>query len=896
MSALGEDVSLSMLIGSSDAMEAKVLDFIDHAVAQGLLQTDFQLNDETVRFIGKRILEVTYDAIGKDQKETLHDRIGNYHEKLYQNQLLPSASSVAYHFKRSKDQVKAEIYEQILTASNNRSFNAQEAVRYSDDTDSDDKKEDVPLDPGSLAYIPKLIRDFMVAMRNIKLYPPGSRSIVAGNQQLKDSIDRILKNNESLNILQLEQAVVINGRKIDITDFKPVARSFLQFLDQFQLKGIAFDRGLTNQEVDGLISAVGQTDQKMIEERYWEQRMIENGLTHIDLKQIRYAMRGKANDSTTNLKVDGTISEDDRDKRELQYLREILRSLLGASINIKLYPLKSDVIRRVLEKLIKHLRHYIKQEGILTFSRAEDALLVNGKKIFASELEKMAHDWQNYLGTIGLDSLTFLQTFTAREMEVFISVLGDLQIDEADRKFWERFSKEKGLSGILFNQHNYDIHVAEAMVPPEHMLVAEEVVETQNLLEEEDSEKEEYFESFLNEFPDLIKEMYLNNGGDEVSRNIQRLFSGLQNYGLPIRKKGFQVTKDLFENLEPAFQQDFIKSLSGPLLDAFSEEKDPGMIMKMAPFLSNLVTSLIRIVEYPTAARILSSLNERQLQLGASKDANARVIAESLERKLEPTVKKFLVDDLKSGEPSRQRDAAQLLNSLKKVAVPFLIEIIKQEDDPRARQIAAHLMKKQGTAAVNRLKRMLVLEITPEERLRILDIIDTLTTDLKSELVYALGDGDPRVQVAAVQLAERLNDNQTIEMLLDLVKNGEANLAVSSVKCLAKLNPPKTDEALSTLLGTTRDEELSLACCQALGQIASPSSIEPLSNILDPKGFFFLRKKRSPQVRAAAAFALGQISHPQVPQVLAPLINDGDPRVQEIVKSILETDQTSKQQ
>jgi HEAT repeat protein len=109
---------------------------------------------------------------------------------------------------------------------------------------------------------------------------------------------------------------------------------------------------------------------------------------------------------------------------------------------------------------------------------------------------------------------------------------------------------------------------------------------------------------------------------------------------------------------------------------------------------------------------------------------------------------------------------------------------------------------------------------------------------------------------------------------------------------LAKLNPPQTDEALSALLNVTKDEELSLACCQALGQIASPASIEPLSKVLDPKGFFLLRKKRSPQVRAAAAFALGQISHPQVPQVLASLINDGDPRVQEIVKSILETEQS----
>jgi hypothetical protein len=44
-------------------------------------------------------------------------------------------------------------------------------------------------------------------------------------------------------------------------------------------------------------------------------------------------------------------------------------------------------------------------------------------------------------------------------------------------------------------------------------------------------------------------------------------------------------------------------------------------------------------------------------------------------------------------------------------------------------------------------------------------------------------------QEAAFQLAERLNDNQTIDMLLDMVKSGHGNLAVSSVKCLQNQSP-----------------------------------------------------------------------------------------------------------
>jgi HEAT repeat protein len=805
---------------------------------------------------------------------------------------LPSASTVAYHFKRSSDREKAEIYEQILTASNSRSFNVQEAIHYTDEKEDDDPKGDLPLTPETLPLIPRLIRDFMVAVRNIGLYPPGSKTIVAGNGQLKNSIDRILENNERLNILQQGQAVVINARKIDMTDFRPVAESFLRFLDKFQLKGVGFHRGLTGQEIEALISVVGQTDHKMIDEDYWERRMVENGLEHIDLKQIRYAMRGKSKDSTLDQKFKGAVTETDHEDRKIQYLREILRSLVGVSKNIKLYPVKSAVIKRVLEKLIKYIRHYIRLEGILTLSRTEDALLVNGKKVSALELQKIADDYRNCLSVIGLSSLTFLQSFTAQELEAFISVLGDLQTGAVESKFWERFSNEKGLSGILFNRHLYDIHVAEARPPTASNSAAIKVIQHLVVPETDDTVAEAPFESFLDDLPDLIREMFRNNGDSHVKQTIQRLFTEFRNHRVSTRKKGILATKDLFESLEPAFQQDFAKALADPLLDAFSEEKNPDMIMEMVPFLSNLVTSLIRFVEYPTAARILSCLNERKRQLEKSRDAHAKGIEKSLERKLEPSVQKLLVEDLKSGDPARQRNAAQLLNSLKQVAIPLLIETIKQEDDPRVRQMAALLLKKQGPGAVNRLKKMLVLEITPEERLRILDIIDTLTTDLKSELIYALNDGNPHVQEAAFHLAERLNDNQTIEMLLDMVKSGQGNLAVSSVKCLAKLNPPRVDEALSALLNTTKDEELSIACCQALGQIASPSSIGPLANILAPKGLFWLRKKRSPQVRAAAAFALGQISHPKVTELLAPLVNDGDPRVQEVAKSIVQTNQS----
>jgi hypothetical protein len=48
-------------------MEAKVLEFVDQAASLGLLRSDFQLNDETIHFLSKRILEAIYGAIQQNK-------------------------------------------------------------------------------------------------------------------------------------------------------------------------------------------------------------------------------------------------------------------------------------------------------------------------------------------------------------------------------------------------------------------------------------------------------------------------------------------------------------------------------------------------------------------------------------------------------------------------------------------------------------------------------------------------------------------------------------------------------------------------------------------------------------------------------------------------------------
>ena len=156
-STLGEDVPLSVLAGASDTPEQDVQEFLDQAEDLGLVQQDFQLNDETMRFLGKRVMEICYGQITEDRRLKLHERAGAYQETLNEDGLWLAAPLLAYHFKRSANRVKARRYEQMQDVYSNTVFNATEAAGYAIDTDADEEVEE-RLKPESLPRIPTVLR------------------------------------------------------------------------------------------------------------------------------------------------------------------------------------------------------------------------------------------------------------------------------------------------------------------------------------------------------------------------------------------------------------------------------------------------------------------------------------------------------------------------------------------------------------------------------------------------------------------------------------------------------------------------------------------------------------------------------------------------------------------
>ena len=368
---------------------------------------------------------------------------------------------------------------------------------------------------------------------------------------------------------------------------------------------------------------------------------------------------------------------------------------------------------------------------------------------------------------------------------------------------------------------------------------------------------------------------------------VARAFRDLQKRDPVAREKVVNVCRTALEQLPLGFKQDFTKLIADPLLLELEEETDSKIFGVIAVNLRTMAENLIRFSEYLLGSGIFSQLSRRHENLEETKDARAQKLAKILDGKLDLQIQKLVMDDLRSGDPTRQENAAKLLGSMGRSAIPLLVDIVKQEKQLRVRQIAAGLLAELGAKAARALKSALVLEISPEERLRILEVIDTVSQALETELAFAISDKNAVIRQAAFRLAERLDDKAVAPLLMEFARSFDSAVAIGAIKCLGKLQPEGATELLVSVLMSTKETEKAVACCQALGQIADPNSIESLAKILGQKGWFLVTKRWNGEVRGTAAYALRQISDPRVAKVLKPLANDRDPRVKQIARTLV---------
>jgi HEAT repeat protein len=352
-----------------------------------------------------------------------------------------------------------------------------------------------------------------------------------------------------------------------------------------------------------------------------------------------------------------------------------------------------------------------------------------------------------------------------------------------------------------------------------------------------------------------------------------------------VREQIVKACGRLLQELTLALQRKYAELAADTLITALEQESEPLVLHELATILHVMAGIAVQFSDYKSASQIFLALDARRKSIEATTDRKAESLAKILDRSLDPTVQQLLEEDLKSGDAMRQELAARVLGGVGRPGMGMLIDVIKQEKDFRVRQMAASLLAEMGPAAAEQIKTALNLEVTVEQRFRILEVIDIITRDLRDEVAYCVGDNNPKIRRAAFRLAERLMDEGLIDILAPFAGSTDPGVVKGTIRSLAHLGSKRAAAALSEILAQLSDPELVVACCQALGQIGDPVGIEALGDVLAQKRFGFLGYRWNDQVRATAALALRQIDDPAAAAVLQPFAKDRDARIRQLSRT-----------
>ncbi|MDA3896345.1 MAG: diguanylate cyclase [Desulfobacteraceae bacterium] len=892
-SAFGESISLSMLTGVSEEKSAMVHDSLNRIIDKGILRSDFKDNDETVRFLSKSIQGVVYDGIKPDQRKNLHEQIGNYQEKLYEHNLLPSASFLAHHYKRSDNKEKARTYEQLQASYNQRIFNDREVTRYKvnekddDSNGGSDEIGDIPLSDESLKYIPKVMQSMLVAIRNTRLYPPESKSVTNSVHQFIQLVEKVLEDTDRFSIITDKNSILINGQIIEVGNFQSIAQKIIDFWDRLQLKCLTFENGFKEEELNIILGRICRIEPKEITHRYWKTFSDENQLKHVHPVQIKYtkvapACGGGFSD-TDDIDVESISGARQLDDSGLGIMQRVISSMLGAYSKLKLYPAHGPVAKEAVEQVISELKIFFEKQPVLNIARIETSLLVNGVKLDTSGFEAMADSFIKFLADARLNSVTFLNKVTLNDMVGFIAVASESSGKELSEAFWQEIVSEKQINGILFDQRVYEISDArpagslgesdmETGETVEEAMTAEEVAPT----EETDNEFD------INLFPDRVRERFLSGDRKGAGVLLQTLCKKYQT----LDEAGRNSLLDIFdvilkpEDWRPSAS--YLKFILTQAIPLFEGEVNPELKSRAGEILFCCGEMFILYGDYTLGAWIFSKLRN----FSAAKSSPVFDEANVSNKPLDPKVIEIVIDDLKSEDRSRQQDAFQLLSSLGRWIVPLLIETIKRESNMRARRLGIELIKSKGADAISMFRKSLMNESRPEYRARMLDVIDSISTDLMVELADTLSDAADVVRRSAFRMAERLNTPEVIQLLLELARAADPELAAPAINSLGKLHVAAAVETLIAVVEKSEEKEVMVAACRAMGQIADPLFVGSLEKILLPKRRLLFQKKMETSVRVAAVYAVSQIKDSRAAALLSALAEDPDYRVREVLKNL----------
>lgn len=697
------------------------------------------------------------------------------------------------------------------------------------------------------------------AIKNMRLYPPTSASIINSIEKLHQAFLDIFFTEASLVFAESEKALLICGDPLSRKDQeKHHVAAFLEMLLGFGIRSITFDKGLEKEELAVFLEILGKKPEAVKADGGLPQIIIQKNISHIQLDQKVYVARDKNQQILSSLEI--------TDDQIMQFVARANPQLAADSQQIL------EIARNpewLMQAFMTGVNQTMAQKGTLTnlqlTENVLDMIVLLDKA--ASQMDRQDRDQiAKYIG----------------------NSLVSLDLDISEKNIMDNIRDLFG--GALMQFIMARLEEKSSVGPPAGesagMLNAGPAAEGQKVIHQSlPFPLDEKFALLLKNDERAFLDVQLmaalhkifervSDQNDQESKEIivDRLGSNLSNENIEVRNQASIALAEILASLPPERQSELVARLSDPLTDWMKLEKlATPAFEKICTSLKDLAQDLIdngRLEESVPVLNMINDMNTGVLEKDETIQAMSAEIVQSLasEKNLHR-----LSHEYSTNEPTKQAEAVGILAKLGDTALNHLLDMLRDHHDSNERVRIMQLIMGVGSAAIS-VVRDRIDRKEPWYYLRNLAYMLGRIGDEKSAhyLKPLLLSEDNRVRLEALKGISRTGGKERGPLLLSILPDVDDVFALNIIETLGNA---KCMDAVPDLLnmlknfpfeGSTVRADLEERICIALGAIGSPEAVPALSEIAGTKYFFRIRSYPD-KVKNAASRAVASIrkEHPE---------------------------------
>ncbi|TVP76270.1 MAG: HEAT repeat domain-containing protein [Gemmatimonadales bacterium] len=542
-------------------------------------------------------------------------------------------------------------------------------------------------------------------------------------------------------------------------------------------------------------------------------------------------------------------------------VRDLFIALGKALRAVQLYEPNNPVYRRFLDGLRAEFRSIWEEYRKLTFLTEEDRITWDGQVVYesANRSDSLAF----LLFADGIRELTFRPGVEAEEIETFLRSL-------------HRARTERGGADTLVTiLWEHDFHCLEYEVVD---LLAEGIPLPEpgdpfagsplDILEGEGFGEEEL-------------QAAVEEGPPEPAEGIIRP----QDFNPTLYAMDPAEREELEAMIRAEHERPVRRDVLNALLDRVEERGFPSRQREIAGILRALLPNFLTRGRLESAALILEELEEIRGQGVLDPEADALVDA-LLDDLTHPEVIGELVRALEDGTLSPSaRELSLLFRHMRPSALPILLAAVETTPRPTVRRVLKDAIRQIGSSAP---ERVLALLDHGDERVvaGAVRLAGTLRLQAAAPVLARLLDNGPlRVQRAVVDVAAEIPSSIIATALERALDDPDRDLRIGAARALGGTRYAPAAEVLQAVLGSKdfrwADVSEKVAYFDAYARLAGERGIPFLKRLLVGRGLLGYREP--PEIRAAAAHALGVVGTDAAISVLESVRDDADPVVRSAV-------------